>query len=139
MGAAVQPPRPAGSVESSHCLAAAGPCARGASGSTPGPCLAIGGVQARLIVAGASADPLAAAAGQPASAPAATARALSAAQPERAHVSRGPDPAWVPHFAASYEDDERGARGAAVQLPPPRAPLPPAFQAAVAALPVRYC
>jgi len=139
VGAAVQPPRPAGLVESSHSLAAAGPRVHGASGGSPGPCLAISGVQARLIAAGASAGPVAAEAGQTASAPAPAARALSAGKPERALASRGPDPAWVPQFAASYEDDARAARGAAVQLPPPRAPLPPAFQAAIVALLVRYC
>lgn len=136
MGAAVQPPRPDGSVESSHGVAAVG---RGMSDDSLGPCLAIGGVQARLIATGAAAGPTAAAAAQPSMPSAPADRSVPFGKHKHASAAKGPDPDWVPQFVASYADDERAARGAAVQLPPPRAPLQLAFESAVAALPVRCC
>lgn len=127
--ATLRPGGPTGATISNHQVAASS----GSNGGSAGPCVAIGGVQARLLAAEPSPAPPAAAAALP---PARSMRMASAGggAPARA-VTAGPDPCWVP----VYEPEDAGAAVAAavVQLPPATAPLPPEFESEVATMPIR--
>lgn len=130
-GAVLRPGAISGGVTSAHRVAVS---AGGTDGpGTTGMCLALDGVQARLLTAAPRSPALAAARPQPVSA---SADAPAAAPRAPVLVSAGPDPGWTPAF----ESDDEGAAAPGqelVQLPAAAAPLPPGFEGAVAALPLR--
>ena len=129
MCATLRPGGPSGATTSNHQVAAGS----GSNGGPAGPCVAIGGVQARLLATERPPAPPAAAAAVSTGRSARTASAGGGA-PARA-VTAGPDPPWVP----VYEPEDAGAAVAAavVQLPAATAPLPPEFKSEVANLPIR--
>ena len=136
-----------GDVTSSHQVAARAGRAREASMAPPCPCVAIGGVLARLLTSQLPAGT------QTAGAVAAQTHRAAALASDRGALdvrasrqggrnpagiaAAGPDPTWVPLFEETDEEALAAAVAPLIQLPPPAAPLPLHFCEPVAALPIR--